>query len=250
MRYELESAIILHRRAWRDTSMLVEAFTREHGRIGLVAKGARSARSRWRGLLEPLSAASLSWSGRGQLYTLTGVELQHSHSLSGKTLISGLYAAELTMRLTAREDPHPLVHDGLASLLSTMDAGAPAIVALRFFERDLLDETGYGLTLTETSEGEAVRAELDYTYRPATGLFLARGGTDRNGVRISGRALLGLVNGRLPDRAAILQARELMEAALRPHLGSTPLKSVQTLRAMHRFADTGRHTSGNTRDQQ
>lgn len=236
MRVELAPAIILHRRAWRDTSLIVEALSSEHGRISAVAKGARAARSRWRGLLEPLSGVALSWSGRGELYTLTAVELCRSHALSGQRLLSGLYAAELCMRLTARDDPVPTLYRSLDGLLVAMAQGAPGIVALRFYERDLLQESGYGLNYLETEAGEAIDVEASYVYHPEYGLRPATARMGRADVGVSGRTLQALVDGHFPDRAAIHEARALMQAALAPHIGSRPLKSVQTMRAMQQFA--------------
>lgn len=246
MRVELTPALILYRRAWRDTSLIVEAFSREHGRIGAIAKGARRVRSRWRGLLEPLSAVELSWSGRGELYTLTGVEYVRGHALAGNALMGGLYAAELVMRLTARDDPHPRIHDSLAALLSAMVEGAPAIVALRFFERDLLDELGYALTLGETEAGESVEPGADYAWRPEQAP--RRGTAGAGEMAVAGRTLIGLAGGRLPDRDAVRQARDLMQAALAPHIGTKPLKSVATLQAMQQFAAGGRRGGSDAGD--
>lgn len=240
MRVELTPALILHRRPWRDTSMIIEAFSRQHGRVAAIAKGARRAKSRWRGLLEPLSAVDLSWSGRGELYTLTGVEMRRSHALAGNRLMGGLYASELVMRLTARDDPHPAIHDSLAALLAALADGAPAIVGLRFFERNLLDELGYGVALDSLDDGTPVQRDDDYRYHPDHGLRVGRDIPRDGEVGVSGRVLLGLIEGRLPDREAIREARDLMQAALAPHLGQRPLKSVQTLQAMQQFAASGR----------
>lgn len=239
MRVDLQPAIVLHRRAWRDTSLIVEAFSRDHGRIAAVAKGARRASSRWRGLLEPLSAVSLSWAGRGEMYTLRDVELTRRYALAGNTLMGGLYASELVMRLTARDDAHPALYDTLTALLDTMAAGAPAIVALRFFERDLLDELGYGIALTHTADGDPIRPEGRYRFDVDTGLLPATRVANDAPV-VSGATLAGLANGRLIDREALREARELLRAALAPHLGERPLQSVATLKAMQQFAADGR----------
>lgn len=240
VRVELTPALILHRRPWRDTSFLVEAFSREHGRVGLVAKGARRATSRWRGLLEPLGALDLSWSGRGELYTLTGIEAPERFPLSGNALMSGFYASELVLRLTARDDAHAAIYDSLRALLAALAAGAPAIVALRFFERDLLEELGYGVPLDSVSEtGEAVDPEKDYFFDPNAGLRRAQGAPREDEIRVPGGALAGLVSGRFANRLDVRAARSLMQAAIAPHLGSRPLKSVQTLKAMQQFRASG-----------
>ncbi|MDA3921527.1 MAG: DNA repair protein RecO [Salinisphaera sp.] len=241
MRVELTPSLILHRRPWRDTSLIIEALSREHGRIAAIAKGARRATSRWRGLMEPLSAVELSWSGRGELYTLTGVEIARSYPLKGKALMGGLYASELIMRLTARDDPHPMIYDSLLALLSALVNGAPPIVGLRFFERDLLDELGYGIDFMHTSDtGTLVQADASYRYHADRGVYIG-GGVVRDGeIALSGHALIGLVEGRFASRDAIREARNLMQAAIAPHLGNRPLKSVQTLQAMQQFAAGGR----------
>ena len=248
MRVELAPALILHRRAWRDTSVLVEAFAREHGRIGLLAKGARRPKSRWQGVLEPLTGLALSWTGRGELHTLTDVDTPRRYRLSGHALMGGFYASELIMRLLARDDPHPPLYDSLIALLDGLDAGAPAIVALRFFERDLLDVLGYGISLEATSDDDtAVVAGGRYLYHPDTGLRQARGAPGPGEVQIAGDALRGLAAGRFDNRADVRAARDLMQAAIAPHLGGRPLKSVATLQAMQQFAagtDTQRTARG------
>ncbi|MES1925448.1 DNA repair protein RecO [Salinisphaera sp. T31B1] len=237
MRVELNACRVLHRRAWRDTSLICEAFSRDHGRIALVAKGARRPKSRWRGLLEPLAAVDLAWSGRGDLYTLTDAEPRQRSALTGHALMGGFYACELVMRLTARDDPHPPLFESLDALLDAMHAGAPAIVALRFFERDLLDEVGYGVNLSATADtGEPVEPGRDYLYHPDTGLHSAIAGQTQAAVRVPGSALVGLVRGRFDSRADIRAARDLMQAAIAPHLGARPLKSVATLQAMQQFS--------------
>lgn len=234
MRVQLEPAFILHRRPYRDTSLLLEVFTREHGRHGLVARGARRARGRWRGILEPLQPLRLSWSGRGEMGTLTDVEPGARPALSGDGLYAGFYAGELLLRLTARADPHPVLYDKFETLLGALAEDVPA-PALRLFERDLLAEIGYGVPLTrETESGRAVQADGTYLYHPAHGLRLGeRPATDE--VAISGDALLALDAGDLSDAVHVRDAKRLLAAALASHLGAKPLKSLQTVRALRRF---------------
>lgn len=239
MRIQLEPAFILHRRPYRDTSLLLEVFTREHGRQGLVARGARRARGRWRGVLEPLQPLRLSWSGRGEMGTLTDAEPGARPALHGDGLYAGFYAGELLLRLTARADPHPLLYDEFETLLDALAAGDSPAPALRLFERDLLAEIGYGMPLTrETGSGQPVQAENAYLYHPAHGLRRGeRPAADE--VAVAGAALLALDAGDLSDTAHARAARRLLAAALAPHLGSRPLRSLQTLRALRRFRLSG-----------
>lgn len=234
MRVELAPALILHRRAWRDSSAMLEAYTRAHGRVGLIARGARRSNGRWQGRLEPLTAARLSWSGRGELHSLTGVEVEQRFELNGNRLWSGFYASELVLRLTAREDPQAAIYDSLHALLQALSAAAPAVVALRFFERDLLDAMGYGLPLTvETETGRPVSAEASYAWHPVHGLHAGSAGN--GGVSVPGSALLGLAAGRFRSRADIHATRELLGAVIASHLGGRSLRTLQTLRAMRQF---------------
>jgi len=145
VRVDLAECIVLHRRPWRETSLIVEVLARDYGRVALVAKGARRPKSRWSGLLEPLGRVSLSWQGRGEMQTLIDVQPDVYRRLTDNRLMAGWYAAELTLRLCARGDPNPMLFHSLAGLLDVLNAGAPAVVALRFFERDLLAALGYGL---------------------------------------------------------------------------------------------------------
>lgn len=234
MRIQLEPAFILHRRPYRDTSLLLEIFSRRYGRQGLVARGARRPRGRWRGVLEPLQPLRLSWSGRGELGTLTGAEPEARRALGGETVYAGFYAGELLLRLTARADPHPALFDGFDGLLTALARSGEPGPALRLFERDLLAEIGYGVPLThETQGGDPVREDADYVYHPAHGL--RRG--DRPApeeVAVTGAALRALAAGDFADAAHARAAKRLLAAALAPHLGR-PLRTMETLRALHRF---------------
>lgn len=235
MRVQLEPAFILHRRPYRDTSLLLEVFTREHGRQGLVARGARRARGRWRGVLEPLCPLRLSWSGRGELGTLTDAEPEARRALGGDGLYAGFYAGELLLRLTARADPHPALYDDFATLLAVLARGSDPGAALRLFERNLLAEIGYGLPLTHESESRRpVQADALYLYHPAHGLRRGeRPAADE--IAVPGAVLHALAAGDLSDAAHVRAARRLLAAALAPHLGGRPLRSMQMLRALRRF---------------
>ena len=248
MRVDLAPCIILHRRAYRDTSLIVEAFSREHGRIGLLARGARRPRARWAGLLEPLGGLRLSWSGRGDLKTLTQAEAAgRGPELAGDALYAGFYVAELTLRTTARLDPHPGLFDHVARTLARLGQGEALAPVLRAFERDLLAELGYGLMLeADADTGAPVQAAARYYYDPQAGIRGADGRAGAQELEISGDSLLALAGDRLDTRSRQRDARRLLAAALAPHLGARALKSAQTLRAMRRLRDRpdGDHGDG------
>lgn len=238
-RVELAPALIIHRRAYRESSLLLEAFSREHGRVGLVARGARTRQSRWRGTLEPLRPVRLSWRGRGELHNLTGAEAgRDDMQLSGENLYAGFYAGELVMRLTARDDPHPALFDAFVQLVQKLAGGVEPAVPVRCFECQLLAALGYGLPLThDTVHGQAVVPDSHYLFHPDEGLWLARRAPSTGEVLVTGDVLLGLAAGQLSTTEQTQSARRLLKAALKPHLGNRPLQTTKTLRAMRRMHD-------------
>ena len=244
MRVNLQPAYILHSRPYRDTSLLIEAFSRDHGRVGLVARGARGARRRnplSAGHLQPFGPVLLSWTGQGELATLTGADRDPGAPAarlraSGEGLLCGLYANELLLRLLARSDPHPGLFDDYDALLGGLASGDPAPV-LRRFEKRLLEALGYGLSLTHTFDtGEAVEPGRVYCYFPDRGATQggqAGRGTGHDGaVPVSGDSLLALAAERFEGLTAQAQSeiRRLTRAALDLQLGERPLHTRGLLR--------------------
>ena len=223
---------VLHSRPWRETSLIVEAFTREHGRVGLVARGVRRARSRLRGTLLPFHPLLLSWSGRGELPTLTGAETEGPlRMLRGRALFSGFYLNELLLKLLPRNDAHPGLFDDYRRALAQLVENRALDGVLRGFEKRLLDALGYGPTLDRASDtGVPVSPDKRYRYVPERGPVEAVCAED--GPVVSGRTLLALAGGRLVggDEHERAEARRLMRAILAPHLGPRPLGSRELFR--------------------
>lgn len=234
-RIMLEPAWILHHYPYRDTSLLLEVFSKEHGRLGLVARGARSAKSRWRGQLQGFTPLLLSWSLRGELGTLTDLEMQGlSGACGGRQLLSACYLNELIMRLTTRHDPHPMLFDAYAEALGKL--GANEEPALRLFEKRLLQELGYGLLLDrEADTGLPVSADSHYEYRLERGPVRCDN-NDCSGLVLRGSSLLALANGTLDDPVTGREIKQLMRAALSLYLGSRPLRTREVMR---QFATLG-----------
>ncbi|AUB78582.1 DNA repair protein RecO [Spiribacter roseus] len=220
----LEPGFILHTRAYRDTSLLLEVLSRGHGRVGLVARGARSRRSRTAGLLQAFQPLALSWRSRGEMGSLRQVESAgRPFMLKGRRLVSGLYINELLMRLLGREDPHPGVFEHYLNCLEALAEAVPEAVALRGFERDLLGLLGYGLPLARDTEDAPLVASRWYRYDPGRGAIPVAG-PDAPGQVVSGETLLGLARPTLTEATA-RASRDLMRAALEPHIGNRPLKT-------------------------
>lgn len=226
MRVDSEPVFILHARAYRETSALLECLSRDHGRIGLVARGLRRERSRFpRGLLQPLQPLLLSWVGAGELATLTAAEAASAPlALAGERLYSAMYLNEVVLRLTARGDPQRPIFDLYRLCLQRLADGEQEGWTLRRFERDLFAELGYALVLdTESDLVSAISAATDYAYVPDTGPVAWRGQSDA--LRISGAALLALADDREPDAAQGTELRRLMRALLRHQLGGAALNA-------------------------
>lgn len=223
---------VLHSRPWRETSLIVETFTGEHGRVGLVARGVRRARSRLRGLLLPFHPLLLSWSGRGELPTLTGAETGSPvRMLRGRALFSGFYLNELLLKLLPRNDAHPGLFDDYRRALAELGGHRAFDGVLRKFEKRLLDALGYGPTLDRTADaGVPVSPNKRYRYVPERGPVEAA--CAESGPVVSGRTLLALAGERIDggDDRERAEARRLMRAILAPHLGPRPLGSRELFR--------------------
>ena len=226
VRVEGQHAWILHARAWRESSLLLDCLTLEHGRIGLVARGVRRERTRLpRGLLQPLQPLLLAWTGRGDLGTLTAAESAGPPvMLAAERLYAAIYLNELVLRLTDRGDAQPALHAHYALCLHRLGAGEPAAWTLRRFERDLFAELGYALVLaTEHDHVTPIAAAGDYAYFPDSGAVRWQG--QRDAVRIGGAALQALAADRLPDAAALGELRRLSRAMILHLLGGRALNA-------------------------
>jgi DNA repair protein RecO (recombination protein O) len=222
-RVQLEPGYLLGVRPYRETSALLEAFTPAHGRVGLVARGARAARSKLRGLLQPFQPLLLSWSDGGELGTLTGAEPGGAPAgLAGEAVFSGWYVNELLLRLLQRRDPHPALYEGYVEALETL-AGAEAARGLRVFELRLLAELGYAVHVPDD-----VAPDGWYGYDPEGGLRVAEPGPRA----YRGASLLALADESLPTEESLRDARRLLKAALAPHLGERALRTPELLRAV------------------
>lgn len=229
IRIQMEPAYVLHTRAFRETSLIVEAFTREYGRIAVVARGAKSAKSRWRNVLQPFRPLLLSWNQKTDLGTLTAADQVASPpAMPGPALFCGMYLNELLMRLLHRGDPHIEVFERYRQVLAELAAEAPPQPLLRVFEKHLLEAIGYAMLLDrEYSNGAGIIAQNWYMYKPDRGPVLHSGPGEG---RISGAALLALYSESLT--AEILpELRMLMRSVIGYHLGGKPLASLSLFSA-------------------
>ncbi|MFA9438348.1 DNA repair protein RecO [Uliginosibacterium sp. sgz301328] len=229
-RIDEQAAFVLHTYPWRETSLVVEVFSREHGRLPLVAKGARRPGSQLRGVLMAFQPLQVSWSGRGEVKTLTGANWRGGQPLlGGVALLSGYYLNELLLRLLPREDAHVALFDHYAATLLQLAHGEPHAPLLRAFELALLRELGYAPTLDRLADsGEPVSPQGTYLYLAERGVIAA---TDNFGdaPTLSGRVLLDMARGDFSAADTLVQARALMRRLIQHHLGGQTLESRRIL---------------------
>lgn len=229
LRIEAQPAYVLHARAYRETSLLLEVFSRDHGRIGCIARGVRGARGQGlRASLQPLQPLLISCAGRGELLRLQTAEaVGPALRLQGDGLLSAFYLNELLLRLLPRDDAQPALFWRYVECLGELQDSETAAWALRRFERDLLEAIGYALELEHEAGTEVVLdVAARYHFDPETGPHRAAGHA-RAG--ISGAALLALARDRKPDAEALRELRRLMRGVLLHHLGGRELHSWQVL---------------------
>ncbi|HET6906218.1 MAG TPA: DNA repair protein RecO [Rhodanobacteraceae bacterium] len=230
MRVESQPAYVLHARAWRETSLLLEVFSRDHGRVGLLARGVRSARARiTRATLEPFQLLSADWAGTGELPNLRAAEAVGApRRFVDDALLSGLYVNELLVRLIARADPHPALFARYAVLLEELATTDSLAWTLRRFERDLLGELGYGLQLEHEGEsGEPLRSDAEYVYVPELGPVPAH--SRQHGAMSKGSALLALHEDVKPAHDDLAALRRVLRAVIASHVGEQGLRAWRVL---------------------
>jgi len=228
-RVNQQPGFILHSYPYKETSLIVDVFTRDYGRIALVAKGAKRPLSKLRGVLQTFQPLSLSWSGKAEIRTLITAEwVGGLLPLEKSALLCGFYLNELLVKLVARDDPHPALFDHYVTTLNQLAHQEPAPIVLRQFERALLKETGVAGDFTVcTSTRQPVDPDAEYVVDPESGPRAARAAD--SWPRVSGKTLLDMEREDYSDAATQAQSKALMRFLLAHHLGGSPLNTRQIL---------------------
>jgi DNA repair protein RecO (recombination protein O) len=207
-------------------------FSRVHGRIGLIARGAKRKKAIPQGLLQPYRRLLMAWSGKGELFTLTGIESDSSSiSLQSGQIMTGFYLNELILRLLHRHESHSDLFDAYEAALVQLCAGNSEQSILRIFEKNLLQSLGYGLVLDhDVQSGFPIDINQDYYYQFDLGPLTSKPKTSDH-VKISGLTLQAMQNDCLEDTASLREAKHLMRCILRRHLGGKPLASRELYQA-------------------
>lgn len=226
-----QPAFVLHRRPYRETSFLVELITEEHGRFTAIAKGVRQQRSSTQGLLQPFTPLSISWVGRGELMTLSSVDLSgEAARLQGDCLFAGFYLNELLMALLEKWDPHAELFKVYAKTIANLQAAQLEEKHLRSFEKFLLEDLGYGLLpKSDISLHNTLSPEKYYRLVPEQGFIISELGDNVQGKWniFTGKSLLAIANEEWHDPETLLAAKRLTRIALAPLLGKRPIYSRQ-----------------------
>ncbi len=231
-----EQAFVLHSYPFRETSLILDVFSRSHGRLAIVARGARRPRSGLRGLLMNFQPLLLSWFGKGEVRTLHSAEWQGGQPyLQGTALMCGFYLNELLISLLARDDPHERLFDYYRSTLYRLAHETDHAATLRCFEKHLLQELGYALALDrEADTGKAIQAELCYRYAVERGALPDEGDT-RAGLPVLGKTMLDMAADDYTDQTTAQQSKQLMRVLLNHHLGGKTLHTRELIESLQKL---------------
>jgi len=223
-RVSLQPAFILHSRHYGDSSVILELLTQDFGRISVLAKGFRKKRGV---VLQSYTNQLVSWSGRGEMKTLTAIENRStSPNLLGQQLYAALYVNEILLRLLPKFDPHPELFAYYEIFIPTLAQSHDLEAKLRLFEYKLLSELGYALNLQQDcAAGEMIDANQCYRFIPESGFFPVIE-TEISGADLFlGAELQAIAAGEFQDQSVRRSAKRLSRLALAPLLGNRPLKS-------------------------
>src|SRR5690606_39087915 len=230
-RQDNQPVFVLHTYPFKETSLVVELFSRDFGRVAAVAKGARRPRSAMRGMLQSFQPLAAAWSGKNELRTLHSLEWGEGLLLlQGQALMCGFYMNELLLRLLPREDGHESLFDYYAQTLRLLSQSRNNAIILRRFELKMLQEMGYAVPLLLDEHGTEVDAGQLYYYIPERGACrVQHNETGQNGVQLSGKSLLDMSQDDYSTLQTQQQSKQLMRLLLGHYLGEKPLHTRQLL---------------------
>jgi DNA repair protein RecO (recombination protein O) len=240
MRIDNEPAYVLHARPWRESSLLIEVLSENHGRLGLLARGVQGPKRHvLRAALQPLQFIRVDAVQRGELAQLRNAEaLDAAPQLAGEATLAAFYVNELVMRLAPRQDPLPELFDAYADVRQRLGDSKSLAWSLRRFERDLLDALGFGFAFDVDGEGVAIDPAARYRLDPEHGprrLLSDRGHDDRSAAA-TGRALLSLASDTQPGPDDLAGLRRALRPVLLQLLGGRGLRSWDLLGELGRLA--------------
>lgn len=232
MKVELTPCYILHRRDYSESSLILEVFSREYGRLNLIAKGAKRNKKKQGISYNLYQKYHISWVAKSELGTLTDIELASlSDPLRPELMMTGFYMNEIMLRLLHKHESHPELFDSYDSIIIQLINKASEQIVLRYYEKTLLQTLGYGVILDhEVETDEHLDANKEYFYKFDYGPVLVPANKD-SGINVSGKTLLELDTETLSDTKNINEAKLLLRTILDQHLGDRPLASRELYQA-------------------
>jgi len=234
-RVDAQPAWVLHTYPWKETSLIVELLTRDHGRVPVVAKGARRPLSALRGVLMGFQPLEVAWSGGGEVKTLVRAEWQGGQPLLyGRALLCGYYLNELVVNLSAREDPHSGLFAIYGETLAQLAKPQFLPPVLRRFELALLRELGYALMLDGDTGGAPIDPDTRYAYIIERGPVRSEHAQAEEGEQIllSGRTLKAMADNNFSDGVTLAESKLLLRTLIHHHLGGRPLQSRRVFKEL------------------
>jgi DNA repair protein RecO (recombination protein O) len=236
VKVDLSPAYILHHRPYRETSLLLDVFSQQQGRVSLIAKGIRQKKRGKQGMFQLYQPLLLSWYGHGDLQNLTASEVfSPRYILKDNASLCGLYLNELLVRLLPLNEPESKVFEAYQLALAGLQEKQNNEIVLRLFEKRLLTQLGYGLVLNkEVENGREIEQDQRYYYQVDAGLVRWQQGQDN--VTISGRSLQHLHNETGFDQQSLSEIKQLMRGVIHYHLDGKPLQSRQLFVQLQQYA--------------
>ena len=216
-------AILLHSRNYSETSLICELFTKKHGRVSVIAKGARSKKNKFQNIAAPNILASVNYSGKSELKTLVSWEEITHFSILGKNLKILLYLNELIFKLLEKENKQDRIFESLINFYKVLVSGdAKNIeISLREFEYFLICELGYGFNFLFDDNGKKIMKEKTYYFHPAQG-FSEK--PLNNFLKVSGIDIIDFTNGKITSSLARSKIRKIMQLAI-SYIAEKPLNA-------------------------
>ena len=216
-------AILLHSRNYSETSLICELFTRKHGRVSVIAKGARSKKNKFQNIAAPNILASINYIGKSELKTLVSWEEITHFSILGKNLKILLYLNELIFKLLEKENKQDRIFESLIDFYKVLVNGdAKNIeISLRKFEYFLICELGYGFNFLFDDNGKRIVREKTYYFHPAQG-FSEK--PLNNFLKVSGIDIIDFYNGKITSSSARNKIRKIMQLAI-SYIAEKPLNA-------------------------
>lgn len=233
MRVDEQPAYILHQRLFRDTSQILEIFSKDFGRLSIMSKGSRAPKSRLKGVLQPFRPLLLSWSGRGEMPTLSRAEPASNSVpfMQGKALACAMYVNELMMYLTYRHDVHSDLFSQYHTTIHRLSEHTQLEKELRLFELALLQQLGVAIDfVTDANSGLPINPSAQYVYQQEHGMVEHAGFKPKGVPVMAGQSLIALAEQQLDDAEVLRDAKHLMRYVLTHQLGGKTLKSRELFR--------------------